>query len=177
MIQNIQTNINLTLYGLKYIYRLCRIKTHKLYYQFIRFLPYPKQKVLATLNSKDIFILVSTGRTGTTLFANMLNSIQGCCVEHEPVPNEQFFHRKCFEDPDSSDKYVKDFRLKEIYFRIKNMPVSRYGEVNGALRRNIKEIKETLPGTRIVHIVRDGRGVVSSILNRDTLTNKDTNYY
>ncbi len=172
-----QTNRNPTLSALKYISKFSRINTHKLYYRFIRCLPYSQQKVLATLKGKDIFILVSTGRTGTTLFANMLNSIQDCYVEHEPIPNEQYFHRKSLEYPFFSSKYIKDFRLKEIYFRIKKMPISRYGEVNGALRRNIKEIKETLPESRIIHIVRDGRDVVSSVLNRNTLTPDDKNYY
>jgi hypothetical protein len=172
-----KTSKNKLVYAMMVISKITGIENRILYYNFIKTLPYSKQKILYTLNEKNTFFLVSTGRTGTTLFANMLNSIGNYYIEHEPVPNEQYFHRRCLEDPLFSYKYINEFRLKEIYFRIKRKSVERYGEVNGALRRNIKDIKNLLGNCSVVQIVRDGRNVVSSVLNRRTFTENDKSYY
>lgn len=147
-------------------------KSHLVYYNIIRFLPMSEERLRKELDGK-IFLITSTGRTGTTLFSNMLDQSSEAQVVHEPVDSEQYFHRLALEDPEFSCKYVSNFRLKDVYLRKR---AKRYGEVNSALRRNVKEIKHCLPKTPIVHVVRDGYDVVSSVLNRKTLTDKDWCY-
>ncbi|MCF8078551.1 MAG: sulfotransferase [Desulfobacterales bacterium] len=150
----------------------------KMYYALIKSTPYSMDDVIRMLNTKRIFFLTSTGRTGTTLFAKMLNSLHGFYVEHEPVVREQYSHRLALENPKFSFAYIKEFRLKEIYIRLKNRKgILRYGETNGAIRRNLKDIKYFLPECRLVQIVRDGRDTISSVLNRHTFTEKDKFYF
>lgn len=150
----------------------------KIYYALIKNMPFSEEEVTGLLNAKRIFFITSTGRTGTTLFAKMLNSLHGFYVEHEPVVREQYYHRLCLENPKFSFTYIKYFRLKEIYSRLKNKKdILCYGEVNGALRRNLKDIRYFLPKCRMVQIVRDGRDTISSVLNRHTFTEKDKFYY
>ena len=68
------------------------------------------------------------------------------------------------------------YNLVLHYHRIKKKNCKIYGEVNGGLRRNIKELKELLPNMRIIHIVRNGKETISSVLNRNTLLKGDAYY-
>ena len=147
-------------------------KGHKIYFYFIKYIPVNKEKIIKELDG-NFFLITSTGRTGTTLFANMLNSSGEAQVLHEPIVSEQYFHRLALENKNYSYNYVSEFRLKEIYLR-KTEKI--YGEVNSALRRNVKDIKSILPNTTVVHIIRNGYNVVSSVLNRKTLTEDDWCY-
>ena len=145
-------------------------------YKYIEF-KYKDQKYLKQiLNQKKIFLITSTGRTGTALLSEMLNKISGCYVVHEPLFQETKYHRRAMEDPSFSNNFLKQFRLKEMVYRIEKNNCNRYGEVNSGLRRNIKELKELFPSMKIIHIVRDGKKVISSVLNRNTLLKGDTYY-
>lgn len=128
---------------------------------------------LNILKEKKPFIITSTGRTGTTLFSQILNSIPGNYVVHEPIPCEQFYHVQALMYPDVAKEYLKKFRLREMAYRIRQERCLRYGEVNGALRRHIVALKEVSPFFKIIHIIRDGRDVVTSILNRNSMTVRD----
>tara|TARA_R100001244_G_scaffold131689_2_gene105471 strand:- start:9482 stop:10237 length:756 start_codon:yes stop_codon:yes gene_type:complete len=121
------------------------------------------------------FLITSTGRTGTTLFSEILNASGEAQVVHEPIRSEQYFHRLALEYPEFSRNYINRFRLKEIFLR-KDNNKKKYGEVNGALRRCVKDLKVSLPNVPVIHIVRDGRDLVSSILNRHTFTESDSIY-
>jgi len=103
----------------------------------------------------------------------MLNAAGTCEVVHEPFSSEQHFHRICLENPLFAEKYLQEFRLKEIFLR---RNTKKYGEVNSALRRVVKDLKKILPKTPTIHIVRNGYDVVSSILNRKTFTGDDKFY-
>jgi len=152
------------------------MRREKVYYNLVKRLPMKKSKAIEILKQKGFFLMVSTGRTGTTLFAKLLNENADTFAIHEPVVREQTFHRKCLEDGQYSDVYMDEFRWKETAFRIKNLKEKRYGEVNGCLRRNLESIRKNLPESTIIHIVRDGRDVVSSVLNRATFTEHDIVY-
>lgn len=67
-------------------------KGHKLYYGIIQIIPVKKEKVLSELDG-SFFLITSTGRTGTALFANILNATGEAEVVHEPIIDEQYFHR------------------------------------------------------------------------------------
>lgn len=158
-----------------FVRRACgRIKGgHRLYYWLIRIVPVSRHRVIRELEN-NFFLVTSTGRTGTALFSKLLNESVGVEVDHEPIHREQFFHRFALEDPLGSQSYISDFRLKEISLR-KNKGV-RYGEVNGALRRHVRDIKNILPEAPVIHLVRNGYDVVSSILNRASFTDEDQVY-
>lgn len=129
------------------------------------------------LRKKKPFIITSTGRTGTTLFSQILNSISGNYVVHEPIPSEQFYHAQALMYPDTAQEYLIKFRLREMAYRIQQERCLRYGEVNGALRRHIVALKQVAPFFKIIHIIRDGMDVVTSILNRNTMTVRDKIYF
>ena len=156
------------------------IKLKHLYYFFhYRYIKYKYKDIeyiKKILNEKKLFLITSTGRTGTVLFSQMLNKINGAYVVHEPLFQETKYHKRAMEDPKFSYNFLKEFRLKEMVYRIEKNNCNRYGEVNGGLRRNIKELKEIFPSMKIIHIVRDGRKIISSVLNRNTFLKGDAYY-
>lgn len=131
---------------------------------------------LSVLAGKRIFLVTSTGRTGTTWLAALLNRIDDCHVVHEPLPVEQNAHVQALQDPVSAKNYMLGFRLREMAWRLKNDPCGIYGEVNGALRRHVQPLHELLPHCRVIHLVRNPRDVVISMLNRAALTADDKVY-
>ena len=163
--------INKILYylRLKHIYYFFHYRYIKYYYKDL-------DSIIKVVNDKRFFLITSTGRTGTTLFSQMLNSINGAYVVHEPLFQETKYHRLAMEDSRFSRIFLEDFRLKEMFYRIEKNDCKRYGEVNGGLRRNIKELRELFPDMKIIHIVRDGKKIISSVLNRDTLLKGDAYY-
>lgn len=146
------------------------------YTQLTRLSAPSADEALATLKKRRLFLVTSTGRTGTTWLATLLNRIDDCHVVHEPLPVEQCAHVQALQEPDSARDYVAGFRLREIAWRLQNDFCGTYGEVNGALRRHIKPLREILPHARIIHLVRNPRDVLRSMLNRAALTASDKVY-
>ena len=146
------------------------------YYSYIKYCYKDLDKIIKVLNDKRFFLITSTGRTGTTLFSKMLNNINGAYVVHEPLFQEIKYHRLAMEDPNFSRNFLEDFRFKEIFYRLEKNDCKIYGEVNGGLRRNIKELKDLLPNMKIIHIVRNGKELISSVLNRNTFLKGDVYY-
>jgi len=128
------------------------------------------------LARKHIFLVTSTGRTGTTWLAALLDRIDDCRVVHEPLPVEQSAHVQALQDPESAKNYMLGFRLRDMAWRLQDDPCSIYGEVNGAVRRHVQPLRELLPHIRVIHLVRNPRDVVISMLNRAALTEDDKVY-
>ena len=122
------------------------------------------------------FFVLSTGRTATMWLSNLLNTCSDAHVAHEPVPAEQIDHARAFMNPKVADEYIYKFRLRDMALRCQSYKISRYGEVNGALRRHASSIKKFLPDSCLIHLVRDGRDVVRSVMSRKTLTKADPIY-
>lgn len=132
------------------------------------------QSLLATL---AVFLVTSTGRTGTTWLADLLNAPrEGRLVVHEPVPWEQIAHVAAINKPHSAMNYVERFRCRDMAKRVKHVGCREYGEVNGPLRRHVPALRRVVPSLTTIHLVRNGRDVVTSILNRATLTKQDFIY-
>ena len=163
--------INRVLYSLKlnHIY-------YFFHYKYIRYRFKDLDGIIKVLNDKRFFLITSTGRTGTTLFSQILNNSKGAYVVHEPLFQETKYHRLAMEDPKFSRSFLEEFRLKEVFYRLKKNDCKIYGEVNGGLRRNIKELKDIFPGMKIIHIVRNGKKVIQSMLNRNSLLKGDAYY-
>lgn len=141
---------------------------HHTYRALVRFAPVPRSRVARWMAGRRVFLVVSTGRTGTQWLADLLDRVPGGRVEHEPIPVEMWAHREAMENPEAADAYVHGFRLKEIYLRGRRADPAWYGEVNSALRRHVDAFRDAVPGLRLVHLVRDGRDVVRSLVSRHT---------
>jgi len=124
------------------------------------------ERSITELKKRHPFLIVSTGRTATLWLADLLDEASGTCVVHEPVPDEQYYHAQALLRSDTIVPYLRTFRLREMAFRVLAYDPIVYGEVNGALRRHIVALKELVPEFYIIHLVRDGRDVVTSVMNR-----------
>ena len=119
--------------------------------------------------SWKVFFILELGRSGTNFLANLLDQSQGAHVFHEPVVEDFAAYLKALHDPKNANKYIRGFRKKEIYLRMRHVPASVYGEVNGVLRRHAAAIRNAFPTGTLIHLVRDGRDVVRSTMSRKTV--------
>jgi len=124
---------------------------------------------------KNVFFILSQGRSGTSFLANLLDKSAKACVEHEPVREDFQAYQGAFHSEKKALKYIKNFRKREIYFRVRNRNIEIYGEVNSLLRRHYKALKDNFPNATFIHLIRDGRDVVRSMMSRRTMTPEDPN--
>lgn len=122
----------------------------------------------------QFFFILGLGRSGTNFMADLLSHSRGARVFHEPIFTEDYFATfAAFYDSHSAEKYIQSFRKKEIYLRMRYVTPGIYGEVNSGLRRHAEAIKNAFPKVSLIHLVRDGRDVVRSLMSRKTMTVKD----
>ena len=149
---------------------------HDVYIMVLRLMIPAVERAIPILSEHNPFLILSTGRTGTTWLANTLNQAQGACVMHEPVPSEQYDHAQALMRPEVAEQYLTDFRLGEMALRCLMKTPLVYGEVNSALRRHGSAFRKLVPRMRIIHLVRDGRDVVRSKMTRTAFTQHDPYY-
>jgi hypothetical protein len=123
----------------------------------------------------EIFFVLAIGRSGTKFLAELLNQSSDVCVVHEPVPEDFMAHQKAFHSKEEADRYIHQFRRKDIYLRVREQRVATYGEVNSLLRRHCNALERAFPDATLLHLVRDGRDVVRSMMSRKTMTSEDPN--
>ncbi len=116
------------------------------------------------------FFILGFGRSGTSFMANLLNQAPGAYVFHEPVLEDFYAHLKAHYSPADAERYMRGFRKREIYTRMRHVDSGIYGEVNGHLRCHAKAIKNVFSEAVVIHLVRDGRDVVRSHMSRGTMT-------
>jgi len=131
-------------------------------------------RAIAIIQEHQPFLILGTGRTGTTWLSHLLGMIPGAWVEHEPVLADRHAHVQAFMNPEVAKDYLTGFRLAEMALRCQIQKPLVYGEVNGNLRRHAAAFKELISNIRIIHIVRDGRSFVRSVWSRRTFTEKDS---
>lgn len=124
-------------------------------------------------DNTKIFFVLAIGRSGTKFLADLLDQSPAARVVHEPVRDDYLAHQKAFHSQQEAAQYIHRFRKKEMYLRMRDKQVDCYGEVNSLLRRHCMALKEAFPGSALVHLVRDGRDVVRSIISRKTMTPDD----
>jgi hypothetical protein len=154
-----------------------RSETFDAYVEAVNRISVREPKIRQLLDSRRTFFFLSTGRTGTRWLSGLLNRDPDALVVHEPVPVETLEHKRAFDDPEHARRYIGDFRLREIYLRTHQEQVSHYGEVNGCLRRHAVALQEFLPQATLIHIVRDGRDLVRSLVARQTYDGKHPVYH
>lgn len=129
--------------------------------------------VEAWIESTNLFFILGSGRSGTTFLANLLNKAAEAYVVHEPIRADFVAYRHAFHDATVAERYIKRFRKKEMYLRAYDRPITVYGEVNSVLRRHASALQQAFPDATLLHLVRDGRDVVRSMMARNTLLPDD----
>lgn len=128
------------------------------------------QQIEQWATKTNLFFILALGRSGTTFLAKLLHQIPNTVVFHEPVQEDFKAYREAFNNPLAAKWYIHTFRKKEIYLRMReNHHVKSYGEVNSALRRHVEALKRAFPQATFIHLVRDGRDVVRSMMSRRTM--------
>lgn len=163
---------------IKYI--ACYTNNHyKSYKKMIELIPASENTINKFINEKQIFFIVSTGRTATHWLSHLLNLDEKAIVVHEPVPVETWAHKDAVKNRINAERYILDFRKKELYLRLHSLrrKFNTYGEVNGILRRHIEPIEKCIPNVKLIHLVRNGKDVVRSVISRQTYSGKHPVYY
>lgn len=121
------------------------------------------------------FFILSIGRSGTKFLANLLNKSDDVIVLHEPYnPDKRIYKEKYIDDNINHYDYLT-CRFLEISTENKFLLDHKvYGEVNSFLRRHCKLLKN-FTNSKVIHLVRDGRDVVRSLISREAMTNYDKN--
>ncbi len=128
---------------------------------------------LSTLNGVRLFVVVSTGRTGTTWLANLLDTCPSARVVHEPVPWEQYEMARAMWDPSRAHAYLTSFRVREMALRVTAARPAIYGEVNPAIRHHVDALRALFGHITVIHLVRDARTFVPSVMARERFTGAD----
>ena len=134
-----------------------------------------EETVKQWFRNKNVFFVLSMGRSGTKFLSSLLGGYQAAYVVHEPLIDDFKAHQQAFHSEKDAQDYIKQIRLKEIYLRSRKRNIRAYGEVNSVLRRHSRAIKNELPHAKLIHLIRDGRNVVRSMMSRWTMTNEDPN--
>src|SRR5258706_4885890 len=106
------------------------------------------------------FFILGFGRSGTSFMANLLNQAPGAYVFHEPVLEDFYAHLKAHYSPADAERYMRGFRKREIYTRMRHVDSGIYGEVNGHLRCHAKAIKNVFSEAAVIYPGPSGRDVV-----------------
>jgi len=115
-------------------------------------------------NMNTIFI-TSTGRTGTDFFTTLFNDyVDNAWSLHEPRPAfRRRSHQLITRQPNPFEKqYFRIPRLK----RHRKRQEDWYVETNYHLATALPFLRKVFPQAILVHVIRDGRSVVTSWLNR-----------
>lgn len=147
------------------------MQTYTLQYLSLSINPHKIEQVLADTN---IFFIVGMGRSGTVFLSNLLNQSEECRVYHEH-PDDRDALVKAYLDNSAARRYLLGKRRKIIASRILQSHKKVYGEVNGYFRHHTTALQEVL-GAKVLHLVRDGREVVRSIMNRTAFTDNDKDH-
>lgn len=121
------------------------------------------------------FFVVAMGRSGTRFLSRLLNRAPGARVMHEPTVADALAYQEAFHDEMRARDYIQRYRKHDIALRAGRPGVKVYGEVNSFLRRHVRPLKEAFPTATIIHVIRDGRAVVRSMVARETMTARDGN--
>jgi hypothetical protein len=127
-------------------------------------------RVEAWMQYWSFFFILGTGRTGTAFLASLLGTSPGAHVFHEPVFEDRLAHARAHYDQRAAARYLHEFRMKEMYVRMRHTPPGIYGEVNSTLRCHAAALRAAFPTATLLHLVRDGRAVVRSNMSRRTMT-------
>jgi len=134
-----------------------------------RFIPQSIREQARTFldeNQNEMIFVMGSGRSGTQLLSDLLDSAGTAKVFHEPNFWEDVGTMDTLRrNPELAVQYWKEFRSLEVYLRWMAKPeTQKYGEINGTIRYQAPAIKQVFPNAKMLMVVRDGRGVVRSVM-------------
>lgn len=133
-----------------------------------------------TKNIKEIVmdrmgLILAVGRSGTTYLSKTLSFSPDAYVIHEPVErltDDRQAYIENFFGHENSDKYI-DYRRKYFRNKVLSSKPKKYIEVNGYLRLHVNRLTTLGLNIQFIHLVRDGKKVVRSMMSRKhTILNK-----
>lgn len=137
-------------------------------YILLSFMP---DRIETILSDTKLFFIVGMGRSGTDFLSHLLNKVPFCVVYHETRSDRKALI-DAYWSSDKSIKYLSGSRKHLLAARILENKAQIYGEVNSYLRYHVDAFQDIWDPV-ILHLVRDGRMVVRSIMNRKSFTADD----
>ncbi|MFO8022450.1 MAG: sulfotransferase [Perlabentimonas sp.] len=127
------------------------------------------------LSNKKLFFVLGFGRSGTKLLSKMLQEANlDAKIQHEPFFKDAQEQQNAFVvGEEAAQKYIH-FERGE-FIKAEASSVSTYGEVNSLLRRHAASLKTSFPHAKFVHLARNGKDVIRSLMSRRTMLSGDPN--
>jgi hypothetical protein len=123
-------------------------------------------RALDWFKERTVFFALGMGRSGTNFLARLLGDCPEAAVFHEPIVEDLEAFVEAFKSTDAARRYLDAFRVRRMYDLVKDREIRVYGEVNSALRYHAPALKAAFPDAKLMHLVRDGRDVVRSVMSR-----------
>ncbi len=120
------------------------------------------------IEGKKFFFIVGMGRSGTTFLARLFDKIPQVAAYHEALGDKQALIQAVNNKTAAFD-YFRGYRKLLIARRLLLAKAGIYCESNSYLRYHVDALS-ILWKPKILHIVRDGRLVVRSMMNRDVFS-------
>lgn len=127
-----------------------------------------------TIAETPMFLITGLGRSGTVFLAELLDLIPNYAVYHETAADRDAM-TTAYQDSAAAYQYLRTKRRFTVTGRILTTGCITYGEVNSYLRYHVEALMKDWNVT-ILHLVRDGRDVVRSMMNRQTYTERDSKH-
>lgn len=128
--------------------------------------------VVAAPEMNKCAFIVSTGRTGTGFLTRIINDcVPNAWSAHEPIPAFRRRARRLMNRRETvlDVAYFKMTRAK----RHRQRDETWYIENNFQLFAAVGVVRKAFPAAKIVHVVRDGRSVIRSYMNRGRYMTSD----
>ena len=124
------------------------------------------------IREKNIFFVLSTGRSGTQTFARSLSELPDCVCLHEPAP------QLILESSDYRYGRLDCERLKQVILQTRSPVINGkvYGESNQTLSLMVPILAISFPKAKFIWLIRNGLDVVSSIFSRQWYTGHSANH-
>lgn len=119
-----------------------------------------------------MFFILSTGRSGSTSIANILNKVEGCFGIHEPTP-ELTIEASGYRYGEISSATIRNL-LKETRKPVVTNRI--YCESNQNLSLIIPELVAVFPDARFIWFIRNGLDVVASAYQKQWYTGHSENH-
>jgi hypothetical protein len=123
------------------------------------------------ISGREIFFILGMGRSGTTFISALLEKSHEISSFHESFGDRDALVNAYWNKIDARE-YVCGYRKALICSRLLLSKQKKYCEVNSYLRYHVDYLKEAFC-SKVFHLVRDGRLVVRSMMNRKTLSGND----
>lgn len=127
--------------------------------------------------TKNVFFILGLGRSGTHFLSKLLNKPSTAAVYHEPLTEDFQAVVEAQQSSQAAYKYIENFRKKRIYLLTQNQTITTYGEANSNLRYHTKALQQCIPNAKLLHLIRDGRDVVRSLMARQHYTNDGVGHH